>query len=166
MAGALTELLQTRAIAPTDGVASSPGVPPRVDVSWGELLDKISILEIKTRRMTSPASLTNVRRELEHLRAALAGHAPLPLHVERKRSSLRATNEKLWDLEDAVRACEADQRFDAHFVELARKIYEFNDERAKIKQQINTLMRSAFIEEKEYRTQAEGSRAGSTQHAR
>jgi hypothetical protein len=134
--------------------AENPNPPhfssPRVDVSWGELLDKISILQIKSKRMTSPTSIANVRRELEHLNATLAEHAPLPLQVEKKRSTLRTINEQLWELEDAVRACEADHRFDAQFVDLARRIYTGNDERAKIKQQINILMRSTIIEEKEH----------------
>ena len=152
MAEALTEMLDSGSIASLNEVPILAKSPPRVEVSWGELLDKISILEIKARRMTAASSVTNVRREMAHLNAVLAGLGPLPLQVEKERLALRTTNEALWDLEDAVRACETDRRFDGHFVELARKIYAFNDERAKIKKQINNLMKSAFIEEKEYRT--------------
>src|SRR5262249_18721982 len=126
---------------------------PRVEVSWGELLDKISILEIKAERMTSAASIANVRRELEHLKPALSGIAPISLQVEKSRAGLRIINEKLWELEDAIRLCEAEGRFDSHFVELARKIYASNDERAKLKRQINLLMNSAFVEEKQYRSE-------------
>ena len=151
MAGALAEVLVNGALAPTNEIPIPPKSPPRVEVSWGELLDRISILEIKAKRMTSSASVANVRGQMEHLNSVLAALAPLPLEVQKKRSFLRATNEKLWDLEDAIRACEADQRFDGYFVELARKIYAFNDERAKIKQQINTSMNSTFTEEKQYR---------------
>jgi Family of unknown function (DUF6165) len=125
-------------------------VLPRVEVSWGELLDKITILKIKAARMTSPASITNVQRELAHLNGVLSGLRPLPSYVEKRCSCLRSINEQLWDVEDAVRACEREQRFDAHFVELSRKVYKLNDERTKIKQEINTLMKSAFVEEKEY----------------
>jgi tetratricopeptide (TPR) repeat protein len=150
MAGALAEVLGNGAITAINDIPNPPQSRPRVEVSWGELLDKISILEIKANRMTSFASVANVRREMEHLNSVLAALTPLPSEVQKKRSFLRVTNEKLWDLEDAIRACEADQRFDSNFVELARKIYVFNDERAKMKQQINILMNSTFIEEKEY----------------
>lgn len=125
---------------------------PRVEVSWGELLDKITILKIKAERMTSPASVTNVQRELAHLNGVLSGLRPLPLHVEKRCSCLRSINEQLWDVEDAVRACEREQRFDAHFVELSRKVYKLNDERTKIKREINALMKSGLVEEKEYST--------------
>lgn len=149
MAEALNELPEPKRSASVNEGARPTESSPHVDVSWGELLDKISILEIKARRMTSPTSLANVRRELEHLSAVLSGLAP-PLHVEKRRSSLLAINEKLWDLEDAIRACERNQKFDAHFIELARQIYITNDERAKIKQEINASMKSAIVEEKEY----------------
>jgi len=152
MAEALTELPESRESFQKHESHPQIQKGPNVEVSWGELLDKISILEIKAERMNSPVSLTNVRRELEHLKSTLGALTPLPLTVERKRASLRATNEKLWDLEDAIRACEAEQRFDGHFIEIARNIYVCNDERAKLKQQINALMKSPLVEEKEYRT--------------
>jgi tetratricopeptide (TPR) repeat protein len=155
MSGALIELLKTEATSLPESANPPNFFSPRVGVSWGELLDKISILEIKAKRMTSSAAIANVRRELEHLSAVLAGVAPLPLQVEKEHSTLRTTNEHLWELEDAVRACEADQRFDAQFIDAARKIYAFNDRRAKIKQQINILMKSTFIEEKEHSRAAE-----------
>jgi tetratricopeptide (TPR) repeat protein len=158
MAEALTELLDAQQAA-AKNESYEQLKTPSVEVSWGELLDKISILEIKAERMNSPVSLANVRRELEHLKSTLAALTPLPLTVDRKRASLRATNEKLWDLEDAIRACEAEQRFDSHFIDIARSIYVCNDERAKLKQQINALMKSSLVEEKEYRT--EGKRHGS-----
>ena len=151
MAEALRELVQ-----PTDANAKGPApVPsqcssPRVEVSWGELLDKISILEIKAERMTSQTSIANVHREIEHLKLVVAMQPKLPLAVERTRATLRKTNEKLWDLEDAIRACEAQQRFDDHFVGTARRIYALNDERARLKWKINRLMKSTFVEEKEY----------------
>jgi tetratricopeptide (TPR) repeat protein len=150
IAESLKELTERRSIAAADEIADPPRAAPHVKVSWGEFLDKISILEIKAQRITSPAAVANVRLELEHLSKVLSDLAPLPTGVEEKRASLRATNEKLWDLEDAVRACESNQKFDARFVELARQIYAGNDERAKIKQEINTLMKSAFVEEKEH----------------
>ena len=154
MREALGELLENKATSSRNDVPAPPKSPPHVEVSWGELLDKITILEIKAERFTSPASVAHVRRELEHLKSVLAGLAPLPSDVETKRDSLRATNEKLWDIENAIRACEAEQRFDAHFIELARTIYALNDERARIKQEINAGMKSSFVEEKEYRSRS------------
>jgi tetratricopeptide (TPR) repeat protein len=151
MAEALTHLIKKGANASTNESLTVSKLPP-VEVSWGELLDKISILEIKAGRMRQAASVANVKRELEHLRSVLADFAPLPADIDKERASLRVTNEALWDLEDAVRDCEAKKSFDASFVELARKIYAFNDERAQIKKQINLLMKSGFIEEKEYKS--------------
>ena len=150
MAEALTHLLQK-----DPGQSISGFKLPAVELSWGELLDKISILEIKAERMKGPASVVNVKRELEHLKSVIADFSPLPTTLEKERGSLRATNETLWDLEDAVRACEAEQCFDANFVDLARKIYAFNDERASIKKRINAVMKSCFVEEKEYRARGD-----------
>src|SRR5262249_16352016 len=144
MAKALREFLAEKANSSTNDTPLK--LLPRVEVSWGELLDKLTILEIKAERITSAASAANVRRHLEYLKSELATRGPLLLPVEKKRGSLRAINEKLWDLEDAIRACEAEQRFDAHFVELARNIYTFNDARAKLKQEINTLTKSPLVE--------------------
>ncbi len=129
---------------------------PRVQVSWGELLDKVSILEIKAERITSAAARGNVRREMKHLRSEVVAVAPtLPIAVQRKRDALRAVNQKLWDLEDTVRACEAESRFGEPFVEAARKIYALNDERSRLKRQINELMQSDFVEEKQHRSQGD-----------
>ncbi len=152
MAEALGRLLNKGANVSTFEMLKNSKLPP-VEVSWGELFDKISILEIKSERMRQAVSVANVKRELEHLRSVLAEFAPLPADIDRERASLRATNEALWDLEDAVRDCEARRCFDASFIELARKIYAFNDERARIKKQINLSMKSGFTEEKEYRSQ-------------
>lgn len=119
---------------------------PRVPVSWGELIDKITILEIKTERLTDPTALANVKRELALLLAALPaidGLAPL-------RQELAAINRRLWDIEDAIRAKESKQSFDDEFVALARSVYRTNDERARIKRDINLLLQSPLIEEKHY----------------
>jgi tetratricopeptide (TPR) repeat protein len=133
------------------------GPGPRVEVSWGELLDKISILNTKAKRMTSPASITNVRAELAHLNAIVSRLRPFPLEVDERCLNLRSVNEELWDVENALRACEKDQQFDAHFVELSRKVYKLNDKRAKIKQEINALMKSRFVEEKEHSSKSAAS---------
>lgn len=119
---------------------------PHVPVSWGELIDKITILEIKVERLRAPEAVANATRELELLRAVRVEHAGLA-SLE---NDLRVVNRKLWDIEDAVRAKEAARTFDAEFVELARSVYHSNDERSRIKRAINELLGSALIEEKQY----------------
>ena len=122
---------------------------PEVLLSWGELIDKITILEIKSGRLKNPAALANVNKELK----LLALHAEAGLHsaelpVLKKR--LSQVNEALWEIEDKIRAKEARQEFDAEFVDLARSIYKRNDERAAIKRQINAELASDLVEEKSY----------------
>jgi Family of unknown function (DUF6165) len=120
---------------------------PRVPVSWGELIDKITILEIKAERLREPAALDNVRRELALLLDAL----PPPTDgLDPLRRELGEVNRRLWDIEDAIRAKEASRSFDAEFVALARSVYRTNDERARIKRDINHLLQSPLIEEKHY----------------
>jgi hypothetical protein len=121
-----------------------------VPVSPGEVLDKITILRIKTRRMTDPAKLANVRRELELLERTWDA-SPYGRHdVAADTAALQAVNERLWDIEDRIRDKERERAFDATFVELARSVYVENDERAAIKKRINTALGSAIVEEKSY----------------
>ncbi len=128
---------------------------PLIPVSWGELLDKITILEIKADRIADPAARANVGRELALLRDAAApvlaqpGLGPLT-------DSLRQVNLALWDIEDAIRACEAEARFDADFIALARAVYRTNDERSALKRRINALLRSELVEEKYHAARAKG----------
>lgn len=119
---------------------------PRVPVSWGELIDKITILEIKVERMRAPEAVANARRELEQLRSVLGE----PDGVAAMKDALAAVNRKIWDIEDAIRAKEAAGSFDNEFIELARGVYQNNDERSRIKRVINETLRSAIIEEKQY----------------
>jgi hypothetical protein len=119
---------------------------PRVPVSWGELIDKITILEIKVERMRAPEAVANARRELELLRSVLGE----PDGVAAMKDALAAVNRKIWDIEDAIRAKEAAGSFDNEFIELARGVYQNNDERSRIKRVINETLRSAIIEEKQY----------------
>jgi hypothetical protein len=120
----------------------------RVPVSWGELFDKISILEIKVERLSAPAARRNAGHELALLRAELA--ADVPPGIAALRGELAAVNRQLWDIEDAIRRKEAARAFDAEFVELARAVYRGNDERSRIKRAINELLGSEIIEEKQY----------------
>jgi hypothetical protein len=122
-----------------------------VPTSPGEFLDKLTILEIKSGRITDPAKLANVRRELDLLRATWAGSPLAARDVTELVAGLRAANETLWEIVDRLRACVAEQRFDAEFVELARTVYRTNDRRAAIKRQLNLQLGSDLLEEKSYR---------------
>ena len=121
-----------------------------VPVSFGELLDKIAILQIKSERMSDPAKLANVRRELDALNATWALSPAASVDIAELRTALKAVNEKLWMIEDDIRLQEKAQAFDAEFVRLARAVYFENDDRARIKREINVALGSAYVEEKSY----------------
>ncbi len=118
-------------------------------VSPGELLDKITILEIKAERITDPQKNANVRVELELLNAIWERDVPR-IDVAVERDALKGVNEKLWVIEDDIRDEERAKRFGERFIELARAVYVTNDERARLKKVINTKMGSAIVEEKSY----------------
>jgi hypothetical protein len=119
-------------------------------VSYGELIDKITILEIKSRRITDDAKLANVRNELDLLNATWANDAASQTDVSDERARLLAVNELLWDIEDSIRLKERAQAFDQEFIELARAVYFRNDERAAFKREINLKLGSQLVEEKSY----------------
>jgi len=121
-----------------------------VPISPGELIDKITILEIKSQRMTDAAKLRNVRTELDLLTATWRSSPFSATDIGPEWAGLRGVNAKLWDIEDLIRDKERDGLFDAEFVELARAVYFTNDERAAIKKQINSKLGSALVEEKSY----------------
>ncbi len=121
-----------------------------VPVSFGELLDKIAILEIKSERMSDPAKLANVRRELDALLQTWAQSPASAVDIAGLRAALKAVNERLWVIEDDIRLKEKAQAFDAEFIRLARAVYFENDERARIKRDINLALGSAYVEEKSY----------------
>ncbi len=121
-----------------------------VPVSFGELLDKVAILEIKSERMSDPAKLGNVRNELAALERTWAAHPAAAVDIAGLRAALKAVNERLWVIEDDIRLKEKAQAFDAGFVRLARAVYFENDERARIKREINLALGSAYVEEKSY----------------
>ncbi|MGC8521427.1 MAG: DUF6165 family protein [Steroidobacteraceae bacterium] len=120
-----------------------------VPISPGELLDKITILRIKAERMRDAAKLANVRLELELLERTWR-EACGAADVSAEERALQAVNERLWDIEDRIRAKEAARSFDAQFIELARAVYVENDERAAVKKRINLALGSRLIEEKSY----------------
>jgi hypothetical protein len=123
----------------------------QVPVSFGELLDKISILQIKSERISDAAKLANVQREMQALQHTWQAHPASARDIAGLLAELKAVNERLWDIEDAVRLKERDQAFDAGFVALARSVYQNNDERARIKKAINLALGSGYVEEKSYR---------------
>ncbi|MGE5505436.1 MAG: DUF6165 family protein [Actinomycetota bacterium] len=121
-----------------------------VPVSWGEIIDKITILEIKAERLTDAAKLANVTKELAELAAVREREFPGHAGLAKLAAELKAINEKLWVVEDDIRDCERAKDFGPKFVELARAVYFTNDERAAVKRRINDLLGSALVEEKSY----------------
>lgn len=119
-------------------------------VSPGELIDKLTILDIKSRRIADPAKLANVRAELDVLTRCWAQSPFGKADVTADRAALLAVNERLWEIEDDIRDQERAKTFGARFIELARAVYIENDERAAIKKRINVALGSAIIEEKSY----------------
>ena len=122
-----------------------------IEVSFGELLDKLSILEIKSTKITDPDKLENVNNELSKLnkiskKIKEQNSEKFNLYY----SKLLEINKKLWSIEDEIRICEKNNNFDKTFIELARDVYFTNDERLEIKNEINLFYNSGVIEEKEY----------------
>ena len=134
--------------SPTEGPpveAQAPMIP----VSWGELFDKITILEIKNRHIANQDASNHIAEELHQLRAVAA-----PLHARNEImpliAELKRTNEALWECENRIRRKEKQHIFDNDFIELARSIYLTNDKRAVLKRQISVAVGSVLVEEKWY----------------
>ncbi len=121
-----------------------------IEISPGEAIDRLTILRIKLEHMTDEAKLTNVRLELEGLEKACGKKIPDTPEIKALDADLEAINAKLWDIEDEIRDCERDGELGPHFIELARAIYYNNDERARIKREINELLGAGIVEEKSY----------------
>jgi hypothetical protein len=149
--GVLAEMASALATGgPSTGAAATHAPECRVPVSAAELIDKITILEIKLDRIADAVKRANVRRELELLKAAREETLPPSPELVALTTHLRAVNERLWDVENGVRECEAAGDFGDRFVALARSVYTSNDERAALKRRINELLGSAIVEEKSY----------------
>jgi hypothetical protein len=127
-------------------MANSPIIP----VSWGELVDKITILEIKSERLRDTKALLNVRKELDLLSRIFSDAGQAVTRIRDLKTQLRKINETLWVIEDSIREKEKEKHFDKEFIELARSVYINNDERARIKREINKCLGSDLIEEKGY----------------
>lgn len=121
-----------------------------VPVSFGELLDKIAILTIKSERMTDAAKLQNIHNELDALQKTWMAHPAAGKDVIKLRAELKAVNERLWVIEDDIRLKEKAGEFDDEFIRLARSVYFENDERARFKREINLALGSSYVEEKSY----------------
>jgi hypothetical protein len=123
---------------------------PLVPISWGELFDKITILQIKLDKLTSKNALNNVGREFKQLQSILIKYFPNSIEAKQLEEELKQINQQLWDIEDNIRDKERNRTFDDEFIQLARSVYIINDERSRIKRKINDIFGSEFVEEKSY----------------
>ena len=121
-----------------------------IEIAPGELIDKITILEIKTERIEDAAKVANVQIELDVLAASREAAMPGSPELTRLTAELKSVNEALWEIEDDIRDCERDGDFSDKFVQLARSVYITNDKRAALKREINELLGSRLVEEKSY----------------
>ena len=120
------------------------------EISAGELIDKITILEIKKEKITNKDKLAEIEKELLSLNETMKKFIPNNSEISKFKNKLKDINLKLWDIEDGKRSAEKNNDFGEKFVELARKVYKFNDERAKIKLAINNALGSNIKEVKSY----------------
>ena len=132
-------------LMPGDGINSVV-----TEISPGELVDKITILEIKAARIGDPAKLDNIHYELGKLTAVRDDDLPASAELGRLTTDLRAINSRLWDIEDEIRICERRGQFERKFIELARAVYRTNDQHAAVKGRINRLLGARMVEEKSY----------------
>ena len=123
---------------------------PQVPSSWGELFDKITILQIKLENLTSKNALENVELELRKLQSISTQNCPKTMETMQLEGELRQINQQLWDIEDKLRDKERANSFDDEFIQLARSVYITNDERSRIKRKINDMLESEIVEEKSY----------------
>ena len=121
-----------------------------IPISPGELLDKLTILQIKVERMTDPVKVANVKTELGMLSKVWSEAVEVDAEIAKLTAELKAVNETLWKIEDDIRDEERNKRFDERFIELARAVYVTNDERANAKKKVNLHLNSSIVEEKSY----------------
>jgi hypothetical protein len=121
----------------------------RVEISNGELLDKFSILEIKLGNISDPSKLINIENEYRELTNDCTDLLR-DLSIKTLYSELKSINQELWEVEDDIRECERRKEFGDEFISLARKVYFTNDERARVKKEINIASGSSLVEEKSY----------------
>ncbi len=121
-----------------------------IPISPGELLDKITILQIKAERIGDPVKVANVKTELEMLEKVWRDNVDNDATIDALTAELKSVNEKLWEIEDDIRDEERNKRFGERFIELARAVYVTNDERADAKKRLNLHLNSTIVEEKSY----------------
>ena len=121
-----------------------------IPISPGELLDKITILQIKAERIADPVKVANVKTELEMLSKVWSDAVEVDAEIITLTAELKAVNEALWEIEDDIRDEERNMRFNERFIELARAVYVTNDERANAKKKVNLHLNSTIVEEKSY----------------
>ena len=121
-----------------------------IPISPGELLDKITILQIKAERIADPVKVANVKTELEMLSKVWSEAVEVDAEITTLTAELKAVNEALWEIEDDIRDEERNKRFNERFIELARAVYVNNDERANAKKKVNLHLNSTIVEEKSY----------------
>ena len=124
---------------------------PLTPISWGELIDKITILEIKKVNIKSLTALTNINKELDYLNGVIKNNIGVTVLTRDLKQRLLDVNKQLWQVEDDIRDKELRQEFDTVFIDLARSVYRLNDERAKLKKLINQSLNSELVEEKSYK---------------
>ena len=124
---------------------------PITPISWGELIDKITILEIKQVNIKSSTALENINKELGYLNGIVKNNTSVAELIINLKQQLLDVNKRLWKVEDDIRDKELKQEFDTEFIELARRVYRLNDERAKLKKSINQTLNSELVEEKSYK---------------
>jgi len=122
----------------------------KVELSYGEMLDKITILQIKSERMTDATKIANVTKELNLLNKLWKSDEKSSIDISEEIAGLKKINEALWEIEDDIRDKERAKEFDEKFIELARAVYVTNDQRADIKKVINVKLGSDLVEEKSY----------------
>ncbi len=157
IAAALAEETGTELTPPTlrKGTIEEDSPALNVEISPGELLDKVSILQIKAERIDDPAKVQNIQTELQTLSRTRDQFVETSPRLDELFAKLKTVNEALWDVEDELRFCEQRQDFGPEFVELARSVYRHNDRRSVLKREINKLLDSRLVEEKSYGSLAE-----------
>lgn len=119
-------------------------------VSFGEVLDKITILEIKVNNISDENKIVNVENELNILTKTWDDHVKNNSEINRLKQHLKKVNQDLWDIEDNIRIKESRKEFDDEFIQIARSVYVVNDQRASVKKEVNLLLGSELVEEKSY----------------
>lgn len=123
-----------------------------IPISPAELIDKITILEVRAQRITDPEKLKNTNHELALLKEVFKKHIAVTPELEKLIKKLKVISAKGWDIEDGKRECERNKDFGSKFIEFARAAFKNNDERAAVKKEINLLLKSKIIEEKSYKS--------------